>query len=180
MFRYQKELEAIKETLGRLGMEIDFRPASPGDIGYMQGMLYPDSVIEFYANAEPSSWFAIEDIQLNQVADMWGENEDTLPGNRVILLGLLNVASTDEGDTYCVDLNTVDSQDEPMVRWVSRHITETMSDEDVMHHTHVVANTFGDFLMKFAKGELGKRPHVGHEMPPPAERLTFQPHHRAA
>ncbi len=180
MFRYQRELDAIKETLGRLGIEMDFRPATPGDIGYLQGMLYPDSVIDFYANAEPVSWFDIEDVQLNTIADMWGENEDTLPGDRVVPLGLLNIASTDEGDTYCIDLGSTDGQEEPIVRWVSRHIAEPMSDEQVIEHTHVVANTFGDFLMKFAKGELGKRPHVGHEMPPPEERTTFQPHHRAA
>lgn len=180
MFRYERELEAIKEKLGRLGVEIDFRPASPGDIGYLQGMLYPDSVVEFYANAEPESWFEIEDLQLHSIADMWGENENTLPGDRVVPLGLLNVAGTDEGDTYCVDLNSTDGQDDPIVRWVSRTITETMSDEQVMDHTHVAANTFGDFLMMFARGELKKRPRAGRETPPPGERTTFQPRRRAA
>jgi hypothetical protein len=180
MFRYERELDAIKKRLGRLGVEIDFRPANPGDIGYMQGMLYPDRVIEFYADAEPASWFDIEDVQLNSIADMWGENENALPGDRVVPLGLLNVASTDEGDTYCVDLNSLDGQDDPIVRWVSHNITETMTDDEVMDRTHVAANTFSDFLMMFATGELKKLPHIGHKMPPPEERTTFQPHRRAA
>ena len=170
MIRYETELNAIKEAVGRLGKEVDFRPASPTDIGYLRGLTYPESVVEFYEHAEPSTWFEIEDVQLNSIADIWGENEDTLPGDRVVPVGLLNVASTDEGDTYCIDLNSVDGQEEPAVRWVSRTIREEMSDEEVMDRTHRAADTFGDFLMKFAKGELKARPQIGREMPPPAGR----------
>lgn len=179
MFRYEKELNAIKDKLNKLGVDIDFRPASLGDIGYLQGLVYPESVIEFYQHAEPSSWVEIEDVQLNTIADMWGENDDTLPGDRVVPLGLLNVASTDEGDTYCVDLNSTDAQEDPAVVWVSHNIREQMSDEDVLSHTHRVADTFSDFLMMFANGHVKALPHAGHEMPLPGQR-TFQPHHRGA
>lgn len=154
MFRYQRQLDMIKRALEEKGIEVEFRPASKGDIEYLRGLLYPESVIEFYEHAEPSEWVDLYGVQLNTIADIWGENENTLPGDRAFALGYGNVASTDEGDTYCVDINSVNGQDEPAVVRVSHAIDEFMPDSEVLRHIHRVCDTFGDFLESFAKGEL--------------------------
>ncbi|MHB1000525.1 MAG: hypothetical protein ACYC27_14895 [Armatimonadota bacterium] len=154
MFLYDEELKMIKDALGNLGRDIDFRPATDEDLNYMSGLLYPESVINFYEYAEPAAWIEINGAILNQIADMWGENENTNPGVVVEPLGFLNVGSTDNGDTYCLDLTSVTDGAEPAVVLVSNSIEAGMSEVDIRHRIARVADNFHQFLRHFAEGKL--------------------------
>ncbi len=154
MFRYDDELERIKAFVDRTDQDVTFGPAEDSDISYMQELLYPEAVTEFYKVAEPSHWVEINGAMLNTIADMWGENENTLPGDMVLPLGYLNIATSFTDDTYCIDLNSTDTGDGPAVVLISHNIQEGQEDEAVGAQMVKVAESFREFLQRFVDQKL--------------------------
>jgi hypothetical protein len=156
MFIYENELARLKEVLSRRGRDdVVFRPANPGDIDYLEGLLYPENVVDFYREAEPSTWVEIDGAILNSVADIWGENDDALPGDVVVQYGFLNIGNTASGDTFCIDLNTKGKDDEPNIVLVSHQLVrEGQSHREVRESILPVARSFREFLHKLAESQL--------------------------
>ncbi|HAH87615.1 MAG TPA: hypothetical protein DCL60_09625 [Armatimonadetes bacterium] len=156
MFLYEKELARLKEVLSRRGREnVVFRPANHMDIEYLEGLLYPENIVAFYKEAEPSGWVEIDGAILNSIANIWGENDNANPGNIVVPYGLLNIGNTASGDTFCIDLNTIGKDHEPDIVLVSHHLVrEGQTYKEIREAIHPVARSFREFLHKFAESLL--------------------------
>jgi hypothetical protein len=154
-FVYEDELNRIKSILDDTGETVEFGPAAESDIEYLEGLLYPDSVIAFYEAAEPSSWVEINGAILTPVSDIWGENENGLPGDVVIEFGFLNIGGTASGDGYWLDSSKISGGGEPPVVLMAHdQVSEGQGYNDIRHACAPVADSFKDFLNKFSHGLL--------------------------
>jgi hypothetical protein len=154
-FLYEEELSAIKNTFSASGIEIEFRPASTSDIAYLREVGVPESVCHFYEQAEPSEGIESNDARLWPISELRVENEDAVPGYLIFPMGYRVIGTTIYGDIYCIDLNSVDSNGQPAVFLASHEeIYEGAKIEDMKSGIVKIAETFKEFLLKFAEGSL--------------------------
>jgi len=69
-FEYAQELQAIRDALEKQDVEVDFGPASEADMDYLRSMGYPESVCQFYEEAEPERWIEINEARLDPISEM--------------------------------------------------------------------------------------------------------------
>lgn len=155
VFTYQRELAAIQEVLAESGSSADFRPASSEDLGYLESLGIPASVREFYAMAEPSEEIEVAGARLWPISWLRVENEQAIPGYVIAPRGYPVIGSTEWGDVYCLGLAGTTTEREPAVLLASHdEIDETTAGADIAKGMVRVADSFSEFLRKFAAGEL--------------------------
>ncbi|MCP5006020.1 MAG: hypothetical protein GY941_19090 [Planctomycetes bacterium] len=154
-FLYQNELNAIKLAKKNFGSSIRFRQAHKDDIAYLKSIGMPESVLNFYAEAEPTDCIEINYARLWPISELRIENQDAVPGYIVSPLGFLVIGTTIEGDIYCIDTNSVDSDGQPPIVMVSHdEVYEGADEKEIKAGIVKVSKTFCDFLKDFSKGTL--------------------------
>ena len=154
-FRYGDELDAIRQTFIEAGEEAKFRAASDADLEYLGSLGIPESVINFFAWAEPVDGIEIKGARLWPISELRVENEDAVPGYVIAPLHYPVIGSTLFGDVYCLDLPGVAADGEPAVMIASHdEIYEDSAPEEIPTKMSRIADSFSDFLRKFAAGEL--------------------------
>lgn len=131
------------------------QPASKSDLEYLRQMGYPELVVQFFGKESPTETIDINGVRIYPVADIREENEMAIPGYVIVEHGYLNIASTEYGDTYCVDLNTKNAKGEPRIVLVGHDkIEEDMDPGEITDAIIPIADSFDEFLTRFKNGDL--------------------------
>ena len=154
-FEYAQELQAIRDALEKQDVEVDFGPASEADMDYLRSMGYPESVCQFYEEAEPERWIEINEARLDPISEMRIENEQAVPGYIIVPLGYRVIGTTITGDAYCIDINAVGPDGQPAV-FLATHdeIYEDSTEEEIRAGIIQISSSFREFLGAFAEGKL--------------------------
>ena len=120
------------------------------EIKYLQSMGYPNNIIKYFKNLKKHHINPKFVNEINPIEDVKVENEDAIPGLMVVPMGYLNLATTSDGDAFCVDINNNYS-----IVLVGHDLCEEGEKPEQMAKGIVkVAETFEEFIDKFHKGEL--------------------------
>lgn len=156
-FLYQKEIEQIQSHLKANRESIDFQPATVPELNYLKGIVIPDSVLEFYRYANPSTYVEIGGVRVLPVVDLREENENAVPGYIISPFGFIVFASTVYGDAYCLDIiKTNELGETPVVIASHDEIEEGMVETQIRIKVKRISNSFKEFLRKFLLEELPK------------------------
>jgi len=154
-FLYEEQLKVIQKKLKAHNEEVGFRRADDADLFYLRSYPIPESVLNFYENAEPDDVVEIEDARLWPVSCLRLENEKMEPGNIVSPHGFFVIATTIFGDCYCIDLNKVKKKQEPTVVLACHdRQNDHATFSSVLENMKLVAKSFPEFLTLFSKGKL--------------------------
>jgi hypothetical protein len=149
---FEKLIDQISEQT-----ETWFGPASKRDLSALRDLGLPRQVVDFFARHEPRDCAEDRQIRLWPIVHILEENRDMVPGLHIAPLGYIVFATTIYGDTYCFDLNKIDEQGEPPIVLISHEVVdEETTGEDVARLAKAVAKNLGQFLERFARGELDK------------------------
>jgi hypothetical protein len=131
-----------------------FSGASPDDLAALRALQVPEPVVDFYAHYEPKG-LAEGQVRLWPIADIVEENRDYVPGAYIAPLGYIVFSTTFCGDTYCFDLNQINSNGEPRIVLVSHEaVEEDISAKEAFRLAKPVAKDLHDFLDKFSRRQL--------------------------
>lgn len=140
------------------------RPATTEDLALAISHNFPDVLLDFYRSHEPDP--KNECIELEQ--RIWAirfalrENLEGLPGVGLFPHGFVVFASTQCGDSYCVDTNTRnDTGDHPITLFSHETVDEDAPLEEIMRCRVEVAPSFQAFLELFLSGDLSEEPNYG-------------------
>lgn len=128
-----------------------FKTPDEIELNYLTSLNLPDEVLNFYSEYVPINTIEIDNVRLLPIPVIIEENTNYTPGYILTLLGFCVVASTIEGDVYCIRKTTnnyfvvIASHDE---------IYEGQSMQEIVDGTKQVAKTFADFLNAFVQQEL--------------------------
>ncbi|MDH4261704.1 MAG: SMI1/KNR4 family protein [Spirochaetia bacterium] len=154
-FLYEGQLKLIKKNLTLHNENVGFRTADEIDLFYLRSCKIPESVINFYENAEPDDVVEIQDARIWPISVLKLENEKMEPGNIIFPLGYFVIGTTIFGDCYCLDLRKLSAKKEPVVV-IAYHDRQNdhASKNTILENMKEVAKSFDDFLSRFAKGKL--------------------------
>jgi len=128
-----------------------FKIPDETELNYLTSLNLPGEVLGFYSQYAPVDTIEINNIRLLPISAIIDENTNYTPGYILTPLGFCVIASTIDGDVYCIRKTTdnyfivIASHDE---------IYEGLNTEEIMNGTTQVAKTFADFLNAFVRQEL--------------------------
>ena len=152
---FQQEIQALRNRLSSEGRNAQLRQASSESLAWLRSMRIPESVVAFYAVAEPSRWVDIEGLEIGPVAGLKSDNTQAVPGIAASRYGYVVIAKTISGDAYCLDVNQADSTGQTPVYLVNHEkVGETATRSDVEAWSRLVTPSFQEFLTRFIEGDL--------------------------
>jgi hypothetical protein len=128
-----------------------FKKPEKKDLNYLISLNLPEDVLDFYSQYSPIGTIEINNIRFLPISEILAENTNYTPGYILKPLDFCVVATTIEGDVYCIRKTTtsyfivIASHDE---------IYENQSLEEILSGTKKVAETFADFLKAFVRQDL--------------------------
>jgi hypothetical protein len=128
-----------------------FKPASADDAAWLEAAGLPATVVTFFAAHDPVKGVESDGVYLEPVRKLRLDNTQAVPGVVVNQYGWVVIANTVSGDAYCVDTR---SEGDIPVYIVSHARGEDASFDDIKAHSRIVAQSFDDFLEKFAQKAL--------------------------
>jgi hypothetical protein len=128
-----------------------FKIAEQAEIEYLTSLNLPHEVLNFYFEYNPIDTIELNDIRLLPISEIIEENTNYTPGFLLTPLGFCVVASTIEGDVYCIQK---DLDDYRMVIASHDEIYEGQETEEILSGTKEVSKTFSDFLKSFVELKL--------------------------
>ena len=144
---YSEIIEKIKADSG-----FDcFRKPEQAELNYLKSLNLPGDVVNFYSQYSPVDTIEINKIRLLPIAEIINENTNYIPGYILSPLGFCVVASTIEGDVYCIRNST---NDYDIVIASHDEIYEGQSMDETLNGTKPITKTFGDFINAFVQQEL--------------------------
>ena len=128
-----------------------FKLADKAELDYLISLDLPKEVIDFYSEFSPVDTIEINNIRLLPISEIVEENTNYTPGYLLKPLGFCVIASTIEGDVYCVS-----KKENNYVMTIASHdeIYEGQNVEEIIVGTKQVFETFIDFLNAFVRQEL--------------------------
>lgn len=128
-----------------------FKKSEQAEIDYLIAMGLPNEVLEFYFEYNPIAIIELNAIRLLPISLIIEENTEYTPGFLLTALGFCVIASTIEGDVYCIkkELN-----DYKIVIASHDEIYEGQETEEILSGTREVSKTFIDFLNSFVEQKL--------------------------
>ena len=152
---YQQVVETLNAWLLSESQDIQLRPASDASIQWLRAMRVPESVVTFFAVAEPSRWIDIEGVEIGPIAGLKDANTQAVPGIATSQHGYVVIAKCISGDVYCLESNQ-EAQIEQIPIYIVNHekIGETASKEEVEAAVRLVVTGFHEFLSKFIARDL--------------------------
>jgi len=142
--------QIVREIITRKGSNA-FKTPEKAELNYLKSLNLPDEVLDFYSQYSPIATIEINNIRLLPISKILEENANYTPGYILRPLDFCVVATTFEGDVYCVR-NTPDGYF--MVIASHDEIYENQSVEEILSGTKKVAETFPEFLKAFMAEEL--------------------------
>lgn len=130
---------------------ICFSSSDSTEIQYLIGLNLSQDILDFYRSFNPIDIIEINRIRLLPIKEIINENNDFTPGYLLTPLGCCVIASTDQGDVYCIrkSLNNYNiilaSHDE---------ISEGMQETEIFDSTRLITHSFYDFLKLFIEKKL--------------------------
>ncbi len=121
------------------------------ELKYLTNLNLPEEVLNFYSQYAPINTIEINNIRLLPISVIIDENTNYTPGYILTPLGFCVIASTIEGDVYCIHKT---KNDYSILIASHDEIYEGLSLEEVMNGTRQVAKTFADFLNAFVQQKL--------------------------
>ncbi len=82
-----------------------FKRPEQAEIQYLKNLELPNEVLDFYFNYNPIDTIELNDIRLLPISEIIEENTNYTPGFLLTPLGFCVIASTIEGDVYCIKKN---------------------------------------------------------------------------
>ena len=156
----------LRNLINKIAQEsnVIFRPAEPGDIETLSSLNLPSSVIDFYKRFEPQDCAEIDGVRLWPIKEMLRENTAFVPGADIHKYGYIVFATTDFGDAYCLDTDETNTNSEPPVVLMSHEIYyPEFSVSQIKNIRTKVAESFEDFLQKYATKQLEQEPRYAPE-----------------
>jgi hypothetical protein len=148
---YEAEIAALIARVQRQGTPAYFGSAAPDDLDWLKKQQIPDSVVRFFAQAEPKAEVEIEGIRLVPIAKMKDYNTQHVPGIATSRYGYIVFASTVGGDVYCINVNELDAETQPSVYIVNHdRVHQTASLDEVKANSYKVARSFRAFIQRLA------------------------------
>src|SRR4051812_35828007 len=95
---YSKIIKNINDSIG----QNCFTKPNATEIDYLQSLNLPEEVLAFYTRYNPIGFIEVNAIRLLPILDIIEENTNRTPGYLLTPLGYCVVASTIEGDVYCI------------------------------------------------------------------------------
>jgi len=146
-------IEAIIENCRDLfGKTPHFKKASSEDIAWLKDSGIPASILEFFTMYEPVNTIESDGVHLVPIHQLKAENTQAVPGVVVNQYGWVVIATTISGDAYCVD--TRSKGKDMSIYIVSHERGMDATFEDIKQHSRIVAQSFDEFLQKFAQNIL--------------------------
>lgn len=150
--------DRIAKRLARAsGCEVDdvLGPAEESDLEALSALGLPESVIEFYREFSPMESLEVDDARLWSVPQILEENRDFPPGADIHEMGFVVIGGHRDGTVYCIDLGADGTNDPPPIVTFSGVVRTGSKDRDLVEsQSHPAADTFDEFLILLAKGEL--------------------------
>lgn len=143
-------LQIIEQINNEKGYSCFKKPAET-ELNYLKSLDLPEEVLNFYSQYSPIETIEVNNIRLLPISEIIEENTNYTPGYFLTNLGFCVVASTIEGDVYCIQKAMNDyfiviaSHDE---------IYEGQGVDEMLNGTKQVVKTFADFLNAFVRQEL--------------------------
>lgn len=128
-----------------------FKIPEQAEVEYLKTLNLPNEVLEFYFNYNPIDTIELNDIRLLPISEIIEENTNYTPGFLLTPLGFCVIASTIEGDVYCIK-NELD--DYKIVIGSHDEIYEGQEREEILSGTKEVSKRFIDFLNSFVERKL--------------------------
>jgi hypothetical protein len=151
---YARVARRIAESVGG-AVEDLFGPAEETDVDSLVQLGLPDSVLAFYRELAPVETIERNGVSLWDIAHILDENHNYSPGAEVHELGYVVVAGNRAGDVYCLDLGESHDEDPPRVVLLPHRVQLGARDRSVVERqAQAVAESFDDFLLALAEGEL--------------------------
>lgn len=152
---YHQEIEALRARLAREGREFQTRSASDEDIQWLKAQRVPESVIAFFAAAEPVLWIDIAGVEIGPISGLKAANTQAVPGIAASRHGYVVIAQTVSGDAYCIATHQVSSDGQSPVYIVNHErVWENASRQEVEAESRLTAPSFREFLNRFIAGDL--------------------------
>ncbi len=111
----------------------------------------PNEVLDFYFNYNPIDTIELNDIRLLPISEIIEENTNYTPGFLLTPLGFCVIASTIEGDVYCIKKELTDYK---IVIASHDEIYEGQETEEILSGIKDVSKSFTDFLNSFVDRKL--------------------------
>lgn len=142
--------QIIEEINTDLGFNC-FKKPEETELSYLRGLNLPEEVLDFYSQYSPIDTIEINNIRLLPIDEIIEENTNYTPSYILTPLGFCAIASTIEGDVYCIR-RTINNYS--IVIASHDEIYEGQSVEETLNGTKQVAETLPDFLNAFVQQEL--------------------------
>jgi hypothetical protein len=128
-----------------------FKKPEQAEFDYLRSLNLPNEVLEFYSEYNPIDSIELNAIRLLPISEIIEENTNYTPGYLLTPLGFCVVASTIEGDVYCIK-NEVTTY--KIVLASHDEIYEGQETEEILSGTKEVSKSLTDFLNSFIEGKL--------------------------
>lgn len=134
----------VKDFEERFGCK--FRPANDAELNELNEENFPSLVVEHFSK------FALDEstddeVIVPDVERFIAENLHATPGCYCSPHGLFVVASTADGDAFCMDTNILDGDGVPRIVSVSHEVLhEEANREEIVSECRFVASNFQDLL----------------------------------
>gem|GEM_PF-1873688 len=128
-----------------------FKKPEQAELEYLRSLNLPNEVLNFYCDYNPIDTIELNDIRLLPISEIIAENTNYTPGYLLTPLGFCVIASTIEGDVYCIQNIVTDYK---IVIASHDEIYEGQETEELLSATKEVSINFIDFLNSFIEGKL--------------------------
>ena len=128
-----------------------FEKPEQAEIDYLISLNLPNEVLDFYIEYNPIDTIELNNIRLLPISEIIEENTNYTPGFLLTPLGFFVVASTIEGDVYCIKK---ESNDYKIILASHDEIYEGQEAEEILSGTKEVSKSFSDFLNSFVERRL--------------------------
>ena len=128
-----------------------FEKPEETEFRYLESLNLPEEVLNFYAQYSPAEIIEMNGIRLLPISEIIEENTNFTPGYILTPLGFCVVASTVEGDIYCIRKTT---NDYSIVIASHDEIYEGLNESEILNGTKPVVKTFSDFFKAYVQREL--------------------------
>lgn len=153
---FESQLQALRAMLRERGeSENQFRPARQEALAWLAASGFPQSVRDFYAQAEPVTDIESEGVYLLPLARIMDANTNVIPGAISSQHGYFVIANTVSGDAYCLQVDPAHTAEQSPIYLANHEQLGAAVSLDVLQANMLLAaDSFPAFLDQFAAGAL--------------------------